>query len=300
LLGRRFKEGNVKSRVLALLGLLSIVVLATSAWAITYGELDGDAHPSVGLIIFFTDDPNAPDGLQPLWRCSGTLIDADLVLTAAHCTEAPATRARVWFDGDLSWLADELNSGTPWSDSSLGGHWGTPIPHPNWRGTANFTGGNGRLGQTWDIGAVCLDEPVPTSEVDSDDYGVMAAVGTLNQLATQGKGADFDIVGYGLQGIRPEFVNVPYRYRGQVSAVNLRSQVTGDGTSIQISAGPGKGIGPGGACFGDSGGPLFLRGTNTIVGISSFVLNQNCKGTGFYYRADMQSSHGFIDSLSCD
>jgi len=281
-----------------LVGAIAVATLVTTAWAITYGEPDGDTHPSVGLVIFFTDNPDAPDGLQPLWRCSGTLIGPTQFLSAAHCTEEPATRCRVWFDGDLTWLAQALQSGTPWSDASLGGYWGTPYAHPNWRGSENtFNPKNGQIGQTWDIGMVVLDEAVPTSVVPAATYGVLAAVGTLDTLATQGAGADFDIVGYGRQGIKPVPLNLPLRYHGQVSAVNLVSAVTGGGTSIQVSSGPGKGHGSGGACFGDSGGPLFLRGTTTIVAIDSYVLNYNCKGTSYYYRADMQPSHDFVDSF---
>ncbi|MHC4449387.1 MAG: trypsin-like serine protease [Planctomycetota bacterium] len=62
----------------------------------------------------------------------------------------------------------------------------------------------------------------------------------------------------------------------------------------------GKGHGVGGTCFGDSGGPIFLKGTRTIVGVGSYVLNLNCKGTAFYYRTDLQSSHDFIDGFLND
>jgi len=281
--------------------LFGLVALAATSWAITYGEPDGDAHPAVGLVIFFTDNADAPDGLEPLWRCTGTLIDEDLVLSAAHCTEAPATRCRVWFDSDLTWLANELRAGTPWSDASLGGYWGTPYAHPNWRGSENtFNPKNGQIGQTWDIGMVVLDGPVSTDDVPLASYGKLAPVGTLDDLATEGAGADFDVVGYGLQGIKPEFLNLPLRYRGEVSAINLVSAVTGGGTSIQVTAGPGKGHGSGGTCFGDSGGPLFLHGTTTIVGTGSYVLNLNCKGTAYKYRADLQSSHDFVNSFLDD
>jgi len=291
----------MRTRIWLLLGGIVVAVLATTAWAITNGEPDGDAHPSVALVVFFTNNDQAPNGLQPLWRCTGTLLDDHHVLSAAHCTEAPATRCRVWFDGDLTWLAQALQSGTPWSDASLGGYWGTPHAHPNWRGSDNtFNPKNGQIGQTWDIGMIVLDEAVPTSVVPPATYGTLAPVGTLDRLATQGAGADFDVVGYGIQGIKPEFINLPLRYRGQVSAVNLVSAVTGGGTSVQVSSGPGRGNGPGGTCFGDSGGPLFLRGTTTIVGIGSYVLNLNCKGTAYKYRADLQSSHDFVNSFLDD
>ena len=70
--------------VLSLVLVFSTVGLAS---AITDGELDGDGHPYVGLMVALDDDGN------PLWRCSGTLLSEDLFLTAGHCTEAPAVRA---------------------------------------------------------------------------------------------------------------------------------------------------------------------------------------------------------------
>jgi len=58
------------------------------AYAITNGQPDGDAHPYVGLLVF--DD--APG--HPAWRCSGSLIAPNVVLTAGHCTDG-AVAARV-------------------------------------------------------------------------------------------------------------------------------------------------------------------------------------------------------------
>jgi hypothetical protein len=56
-----------------LLGLLAAVLFVAlgiaPASAVTNGELDGDGHPFVGLMV-------AQDaGGNPMWRCSGTLLD---------------------------------------------------------------------------------------------------------------------------------------------------------------------------------------------------------------------------------
>ncbi|MEO5577377.1 MAG: trypsin-like serine protease [Gaiellaceae bacterium] len=51
--------------------------------------------------------------------------------------------------------------------------------------------------------------------------------------------------------------------------------------------------GSGGTCFGDSGGPVIHEGK--IVGVNSFVLNANCKGSGFAYRVDTGSARSFLD-----
>jgi hypothetical protein len=44
-------------------------------------------------------------------------------------------------------------------------------------------------------------------------------------------------------------------------------------------------IGPGGTCFGDSGGAIFSE-AGQIVAVNSFVLNANCAGASFGYRVD--------------
>ena len=53
----------------------------------------------------------------------------------------------------------------------------------------------------------------------------------------------------------------------------------------------------GGTCFGDSGGPNFLRDTNVIAGVTSFGINGNCAGTGGVFRLDRQNVLDFINGF---
>src|SRR4051812_32842767 len=71
--------------------LLSSLVIAAPAGAITDGVADGNGHPNVGGLVA----PTAySDGT---WiYCSGTLISPTVFLTAAHCAEGD--RVRVTFD----------------------------------------------------------------------------------------------------------------------------------------------------------------------------------------------------------
>src|SRR5215218_4621795 len=58
----------------------ALVLTASPASAITYGEPDNGEHPYVGFMIFFSPE-------DPGWfSCSGTLLDEDTFLTAGHCT----------------------------------------------------------------------------------------------------------------------------------------------------------------------------------------------------------------------
>ncbi len=76
--------------------LLAVTLSAAPAQAITHGQLDGDGHPFVGLMV-------AKDAAgNPLVRCSGTLISPTVYLTAGHCTQAPAVSADIWFGSDLT------------------------------------------------------------------------------------------------------------------------------------------------------------------------------------------------------
>jgi hypothetical protein len=71
------------SRFWRLIGVLAVVLGLTitsmgPAAAVTGGEPDGNRHPNVGLILFYS-----PDGR---FRCSATLVTPTVLLTAAHCT----------------------------------------------------------------------------------------------------------------------------------------------------------------------------------------------------------------------
>ena len=138
----------MRKSVLLLFSLFVVLALAVSAvGAITDGELDGDGHPYVGLMV--AQDANG----APLWRCSGTLMSPTLFLTAGHCTEAPAAHVEIWFDADVQ-------SGRPANGYPFNGEvGGTPYTHPQYNPNAFFL---------FDLGMVVLDEPYVL-----DQYGAL-------------------------------------------------------------------------------------------------------------------------------
>jgi len=73
------------------------------------------------------------------------------------------------------------------------------------------------------------------------------------------------------------------RFEGIVQLINLNNKFT-DGYNIQVTSNPGIG---GGVCEGDSGGPLLLEDSRTIVAVTSFG-NTNCRGWSASYRIDRQ------------
>ena len=50
----------------------------------------------------------------------------------------------------------------------------------------------------------------------------------------------------------------------------------------------------GGTCFGDSGGPIFVSGTSTLVAVVSFGVSSTCAGTSGAYRLDQADDLAFI------
>ena len=237
--------------------------VAAPAEAVTNGQPDNGAHPFVGLVVFYNSAGT------PTHRCTGTMISTRTLLTAGHCTYGAAS-AQVWFDEHVT-----TDLGYPFT----GGVVGEPR-------TYTYNGALA-LPDTGDVGVVILETDPGVG------FGQVAGVGTLDQLAqNQQHKQKFSVVGYGLQDVRPTQMAERSRLRATTRLVNLNSALT-DGYNIHQTAAPGTG---GGTCFGDSGGPVFLQGTYTIVAVNSFVLNQNCAGAGFGYRVDVAGANTFVQN----
>jgi len=266
-----------KKRWVLLMVMALVLMLAVPASAITYGEPDEGQHPYVGILVFYDAAGN------PMWLCSGTMLNPTLVLTAGHCTGydplygTPAS-AQIWFE---EFVGDA--AGFPFA----GGTMGIPYAHPNYGGLY--------VPETFDIGVVVLDEPVSMPR-----YAQLPEEGMLDELATRRGRQDtvFTLVGYGVNDERPEEVWYGMRFKAATNLVSLRSALT-DGYNLQTTNNPGgwpdEGI-SGGTCFGDSGGPVFYGGydSDLVVAITSFGLNANCAGTDFSYRVDTADSLDFL------
>ncbi len=253
--------------ILTVTVLLSL--LSGSAYAITgnYKE-DGGSHPYVCLVGVYDENH------EWLWRGSGTLISPTVVLTAGHVTEG-AAYATIWLNEKIDY---DPPDGYPIYDKGTAS--GVPLTHP---GFGYYIDKNGLVGFiTNDVGVVVLSEPVTLGE-----YGELASVGTVDNLKV---GTDVTFVGYGVQYQVTPKIGGPYyawtglRERFYATANLLSNKYAISSTFMKCSANAAQG--KGGTAFGDSGGPVLLGSTNTILAVTSFGPNSNCAGVGYYCRVD--------------
>jgi Trypsin len=255
----------LRKLLVLLAAVAALVVAASPAHAVLYGQPDNNEHPYVGVIRFFDEDGNY------LHRCTGTLISPTVVLTAGHCTFGTAS-AEAWFTETAPSTAEVL------SGNYTRGITGDTYTHPDYDDFATFP-------NTSDVGIVVLDQRVRLST-----YGSLPTVG---QAETLYKHELFTVVGYGVQDVQPVQVAEVRRLQATVKLVSLQSGYS-QGFNLHLSSNPGQPH-QGGLCFGDSGGPV-LYGT-TILAVNSFVINANCAGAGFSYRIDQPQILSWIESF---
>jgi hypothetical protein len=117
----------------------------------------------------------------------------------------------------------------------------------------------------------------------------------LGDLGVGQPGADqlpYTAVGYGLEGSGPRTsFGGDTRRRAELRLVNLNGVLgTGKGVSAKFSSNANTG----GTCFGDSGGPIFVDGTTTLVAVVSFGTSSTCSGTSGAYRLDQADDLAFL------
>ena len=256
-----------------------------AARAITGGELDGNAHPNVAMIVFYQ-----PDGR---FRCSATLVSPTVLVTAAHCTEGVIGKTIVRFDPVVPTLPRVADDSGPEDNISDVGYtaapsgWlaGTAHAHPLWHDKL-------QLNNLHDAGVVVLDEPYLAATP-----ATLAPENYLDGLE-KGKGGlskqTFTLVGYGVffqksaDGPQnPTEVNDRTRRFTTAVGQNVTSQV------LKLAENAKDPRAGGGSCFGDSGGPVFHDGL--LVGDTSYGSSPFCRSYGAYYRLDTADARSFLD-----
>jgi V8-like Glu-specific endopeptidase len=260
------------NKYLAALASISVAVIAmlVPISAVTYGEIDGNRHPAVLLLIMDVDG-------APSFRCSGTMISPTVFLTAGHCAgeSGEFSGMRVFTESDVQ----NGNNNYPFAGPNS-------IEAVNWASHPQFTEAQFFL---HDVGVVVLKKPV---KLKAGSYGVLPGEGELDSLQPRSS-TIFTSVGYGLQRINPVFVTAEkIRMLAQPHLLQINTGFTGD-FSMLLS----NNASTGGTCFGDSGGPNFLGTSNVVAGVTSFGINGNCAGTGGVFRLDKRDVLDFVNSF---
>ena len=251
--------------------LLTCVLVATAArvMTITNGEPDGNRHPYVGVVI--QPIPDMPGFFS---ICSGTALSSTTFLTAAHCADQNRPVLVSYKSEPPFSLSKDFTTGTF-------------HPHPSWCQGC----GPGLQGfDSHDVAVVTLDR--------RSNPGGFGTLPSAFQVDTLAMGTPVDIVGYGVQGFvqgggpRQELFFLT-RYFAPTQLV--QSNNVSSTEFIKLSANPSQGSG--GICFGDSGGPDLLGGTNTVLAVNSYVTNGNCSGVTYSNRVDLPDILSFINSF---
>ena len=192
--------------------------------------------------------------------CSGSALSATRFLTAAHC-----------FDPNLPVLVT-YKSTPPYSLAN------------------DFTQGTFFPSDSHDIGVIALDEPS-----DPGAFVQLPTAGLADELPMK---TDIDIVGYGDNGfIRgggpPQELLFLARFFAPSQLIQSNDVFSSE--YLKLTANPAQG--KGGVCFGDSGGPDVISGTNIVIAINTAVTNNNCSGVTYSQRIDLPDVLAFITSI---
>jgi hypothetical protein len=146
---------------------------------------------------------------------------------------------------------------------------------------------------THDVAVIELANPVPIGVVPH--YAQLPDEGLVDTLPHR---TDLTQVGYGVQEIlRGGGQPVPTidGLRHVASAELLASKHVHSDEYVKFTQNPGNG--KGGTCFGDSGGPNLIAGTNIAISVNSYVTNGNCSGVGYSNRIDTYALE-FIEDIT--
>ncbi len=270
-LGRRVRRRS--AAVAAGVLLAATGMLSSPAQAITDGELDGNRHPAVVLVLMEVAG-------KPAFRCSGTLIKPRLVLTAGHCTGEPGefSGMRVFAESDVQ------------SDPTYPGPGGPhTVEAKAWHTYPGFTEEQFFL---HDVGVIELAARIALPAGAS--YGKLPAKNQLDALKPSAS-TTFTAVGFGLQRVNNnpngfQLMSNRVRMLARPHLVQINTGFTGPQSMILSNN-----ANTGGTCFGDSGGPNFVGDSMVVGGVTSFGLNGSCGGTGGVFRVDRPEVLAFVN-----
>jgi hypothetical protein len=258
----------MRFKIVCGVALAMCLTLVAPVMTVTNGQPDGNRHPYVGTVIQFIPNTNL------ISVCSGAALSPTRFLTAAHCADPTLPVFVTYKNAPPFSLATDFTQGTFHPDPA----WCNPCGS----GTPGF--------DSDDVAVVALN-----TARNPGAFGVLPTSGLVNTLPM---GTPVDIVGYGVQGFihgggQPGQIFLFTRYFAPSQLVQSHDVLSSE--FLKLTANPAQG--KGGVCFGDSGGPDVLGGTDIVLGVNSFVTNGNCAGVTYSQRVDLPDILAFIRGI---
>jgi len=296
----------VRSFGATVVGLGALLAAVAPATAITGGTEDtANTYSNVGMVVFYQ-----PDGR---FRCSGTLIEPRVFLTAAHCTFQDIGQVVVTFDPVISRTEPESEVDIPRAADDSGpedavsaiGFTAADITAPAYEGEQTWFLGTPRTHpqysdftdpRNWnDTGVIILDEApgLPTSPLAPENYLDQFRQPRLNSTSflTIGYGTEVRQAESGAQTPTPMRQPIVRRYTTEIGQKLTEQILQLNGNEHDPRAG-------GGTCFGDSGGPAMHDGF--VVGDTSYGYTNNCRYLGGYQRVDVPVVRNWLLDCTAD
>jgi hypothetical protein len=273
----------------------AVCTAAAPAAAInSYNASPAPERTEVGafMALWDTTGDGVPDRFD--WVCSGTMIDADTFLTAAHCTDDwPAgTRFYVSLEQDVQSLLDQAaaQGSTPAQTAAAF----VQDHHAVEGDTHQDPAYPGNSADAHDIGIMDFSQRrTDPADVWSFTPATLPRAGQLDQLGSRAlDAASWLVVGYGTQ----EAVNGPGGQTHPGGGVRMKAPVDFNAlnkTWVRLAMTEPQGNG--GACYGDSGGPNFVTIAGKLVLAATTITGDTpCYATNVVYRTDTTSARTFL------
>ncbi|WP_247702125.1 trypsin-like serine protease [Streptomyces sp. F63] len=268
---------------------LALAATLPAAAVNSYNSTPAPERTEVGALVATWDndgDPATPDRVD--WVCSGTMVDENTFLTAAHCTTdwPDNVRFHVSLDQDVQSALDDAEARHPGDPAAVAAEVavrGEAHSHPEYPGPQS---------DTHDISVIELPAEKMRERWDFTP-ATLPAAGRLGDLGPRGlNDTGFTVAGYGTQ----QALRAPGGHTHPGGGVRMKAPLSFnalDRTWIRLAMTEPQGNG--GACYGDSGGPNFaeIDGRRTLVG-TTITGDAVCYATNVAYRLDTPAARDFL------
>ncbi len=272
----------------ALIGAVGVAGLTSGpAEAMTgNARADGDAHPAVVALL----RRSSVNPAMASMFCSGTLLNASVVVTASHCASYAATAFAL---GDVLVTNDPRISDDPSGRVVL-----SSLAHvsvvASIRVNPLYKPGVGTDSYREDVSAIVVANPAALQRPGGIAFPSLPSAGVLDAMRRQGslRSLPIEVMGYGTEAAVNgagglTFADSNERRVAEMFVAALDPQAIHEAQPTHM--------GSAGACYGDSGGPTFatIGGTWTILGVTS-TGDIPCWATNTASRIDRDSVLAFL------